>query len=89
MWQELYQELGGQGFVPIAVALDQCADDPRPYIEKAAATHPSLIDTEHVVSHRYGMINVPSPPPKRRCTILHTDPTFTRIDYKSGFPQPG
>jgi len=60
VWQELYRELGDQGFVPIAVALDQCADDPRPYIEKAAATHPSLIDTEHVVAHRYGMINVPT-----------------------------
>lgn len=60
MWQGLYQELGERGFVPIAVALDQCADDARPYIEKAAATHPSLIDTEHVVAHRYGMINVPT-----------------------------
>ena len=60
MWQELYQELGDQGFVPIAVALDKCADDARPYIEKAGATHPSLIDTEHVVAHRYAMINIPT-----------------------------
>ena len=60
MWQGLYQELGDEGFVPIAVALDQRADDARPFIEKANAKHPSLIDTEHVVAHRYGMINVPT-----------------------------
>jgi len=60
VWQELYQELGNDGLLPIAVALDQCADDARPYIEKAAASHPSLIDSEHVVAHRYGMINVPT-----------------------------
>ena len=60
MWQELYQELGDEGFLPIPVALDQCAEDARPYIEKARASHPSLIDTEHVVAHRYGMINVPT-----------------------------
>jgi tetratricopeptide (TPR) repeat protein len=60
VWQELYQELGDEGFLPIAVALDQCAEDARPYIEKAHASHPSLIDTEHVVAHRYGMINVPT-----------------------------
>lgn len=60
MWQALYEELGDQGFVPIAVALDQSPEDARPFIEKANPTHPSLIDTEHVVAHRYGMINVPT-----------------------------
>ena len=42
------------------MALDRCADDPRPYIERAQPTHPSLIDTEHVVADRYAMINVPT-----------------------------
>ena len=60
MWQALYEELGDQGFVPITVALDESADAARPYIEKAGPQHPSLIDTEHVVAHRYGMINVPT-----------------------------
>lgn len=44
----------------ITVALDRCADDARPYIDKAKPTHPSLIDTEHRVAHLYGMINVPT-----------------------------
>ncbi len=62
MWQALYEELGdeGEGFVPITVALDDSAESARPYVEKAAPTHPSLIDSEHVVAHRYGMINVPT-----------------------------
>ena len=42
------------------MALDQCADDPRPYIEAAAPAHPSLIDTEHRVADLYGVINVPT-----------------------------
>jgi hypothetical protein len=42
------------------VALDRCADDPRPYIERARPTHPSLIDTEHLVADLYAMINVPT-----------------------------
>ena len=60
MWQALYEELGDKGFVPISVALDESAEAARPYIEKANPQHPSLIDTEHVVAHRYGLINVPA-----------------------------
>jgi len=60
VWQALYEELGASGFVPVTVALDQCAADARPFIEKAGPTHPSLIDTEHRVAHLYGMINVPT-----------------------------
>ena len=60
MWQALYEELGASGFVPVTVALDKCAADARPFIEKAGPTHPSLIDTEHRVAHLYGMINVPT-----------------------------
>ena len=60
MWQTLYEELGSHGFVPITVALDESPESARPYIEKADPQHPSLIDSEHVVAHRYGMINVPT-----------------------------
>ena len=45
MWQALYEELGSEGFVPISIALDESLEAVRPYIEKAAPTHPSLIDT--------------------------------------------
>jgi hypothetical protein len=46
--------------VPITVALDRCADDARPYVERARPTHPSLIDSEHRVADLYAMINVPT-----------------------------
>lgn len=56
----LHQELGAEGLVPITVALDRDFEDPRPFIERAAPTHPSLIDTEHVVADLYHVINVPT-----------------------------
>lgn len=56
----LYEELGEQGFVPITVALDRRAEDVRSIIEEAAPTHPSLIDTQHVVAERYHVVNVPT-----------------------------
>lgn len=40
------------------MALDRSPEDARPYIERAAPAHPSLVDTEHVVAHRYGIINI-------------------------------
>jgi hypothetical protein len=46
--------------VPFTVALDRCADDPRPFIEGAKPTHPSVIDTEHVVAELYHIVNVPT-----------------------------
>jgi hypothetical protein len=46
--------------VPFAVALDRCADDPREFIERASPTHPSVIDTEHVVAELYHIVNVPT-----------------------------
>lgn len=44
----------------ITVALDRSAEDARPFIENAAPTHPSLIDTEHLVADLYGITNVPT-----------------------------
>jgi len=46
--------------VPITVALDRCADDAREFIERAAPTHPSLIDADHVLAERYHLTNVPT-----------------------------
>jgi len=46
--------------VPITVALDRNAEDPRPYIERARPTHPSLVDSEHVLADLYHIINVPT-----------------------------
>ena len=60
MWQALYEELKGQGFTVITVALDKSAEDARPWIEKAAPTHPALIDTQHVLADLYNVVNVPT-----------------------------
>jgi hypothetical protein len=46
--------------VPFTVALDQDPEDARPYIERARPTHPSVIDTEHVVAELYHVVNVPT-----------------------------
>ena len=60
MWQALYEELGPRGFVPITVALDRNADEPRPFVDKAKPSHPSLLDTEHRVAELFNIVNVPT-----------------------------
>ena len=45
--------------MPITVALDR-AEDARPFIERAGATHPSLIDSEHRTAELYHISNVPT-----------------------------
>lgn len=60
MWQALHAELKGHGFVVITVALDRSAEDARPWIEKAAPTHPALIDTQHALADLYNVVNVPT-----------------------------
>ena len=42
------------------MALDKSPDDARPWIEAARPTHPSLIDTRHVLADLYNMVNVPT-----------------------------
>ena len=44
----------------ITVAIDRSADDARPWIEAASPTHPSLIDTRHVLADLYNLVNVPT-----------------------------
>jgi hypothetical protein len=60
VWQSLYEELGSLGFVPITVALDRNADEPRPFVEKAKPTHPSLLDPEHRIAELFHIVNVPT-----------------------------
>lgn len=60
VWQSLYAQYHDHGFVVITVAEDARTADALPFIEKAAPTHPSLIDNDHIVSQRYGFINVPT-----------------------------
>ncbi len=60
MWQALHEELRDFGFTVITVALDKSADDARPWIEAARPSHPSLIDTGHVVADLFNIVNVPT-----------------------------
>ena len=46
--------------MPFTVALDRCSDDPREFIERAAPTHPAVIDTEHRLAELYHIVNVPT-----------------------------
>jgi hypothetical protein len=60
VWQKLYSELQDQNFTIITVAMDsrgvKSAGGP---IRRSKATHPSLIDEDHVVAELYNMVNVP------------------------------
>jgi len=56
----LHEELGGLGLTVITVALDKSVDDARPWIEAARPSHPSLIDTRHVLGELYHVVNVPT-----------------------------
>ena len=60
MWQEVYEELQDRGFVVITVALDKSPDDARPWIDAAKPSHPSLVDTKHVLADLYNIVNVPT-----------------------------
>jgi hypothetical protein len=60
VWQALHEELRGFGFTVITVALDKSAEDARPWVEAARPSHPSLIDTPHVVADLFNMVNVPT-----------------------------
>jgi len=60
VWQALNEELAADGLTVITVALDKTPEDARPFIEAAAPTHPSLIDTEYLLADLYNMVNVPT-----------------------------
>jgi tetratricopeptide (TPR) repeat protein len=57
----MQQELKGQNFTVISVAMDtRGAEAARPWIELANPSYPCLIDEQHLVSDLYGMVNVPN-----------------------------
>jgi hypothetical protein len=56
----LHEELAGFGFTVVTVALDKSPDDARPWIEAARPSHPSLIDTGHVLADLFNIVNVPT-----------------------------
>jgi hypothetical protein len=61
VWQDLRTELRPQGLEIVTVALDaRGSETAGPWIVKAAAEHPSLIDASHLVDALFGIVNVPS-----------------------------
>ena len=61
MWQDLRTELRPQGLEIVTIALDaRGSETAGPWIVKAAAEHPSLIDSAHLVDALFGIVNVPS-----------------------------
>jgi hypothetical protein len=56
----VHEELSPLGFTLISVAIDRDAEDARPWIERAAPTHPALIDTQWTLADLYNIVNVPT-----------------------------
>ncbi len=59
MWQALHAQLESAAVTVATVALDVDPEKARPWIEAAAPTHPSLIDSEHRIDELFGISNVP------------------------------
>jgi hypothetical protein len=68
----------------ITVALDKSADDARPWIDAAQPTHPSLIDTRHVLAELYNIVNVPTGVwiDERGRLVRPNDPVFGTDTFK-------
>ena len=59
MWQALYEELRGHGFMVFSVAMDSREGDPLPWIEAARPSYVTAIDREHRLAELYHLVNVP------------------------------
>jgi peroxiredoxin len=59
-WRDLQDELGPAGLSIFSVALDNSADDARPWVEAGAPSYPVVVDSAHVTAERFGITNVPS-----------------------------
>ena len=61
MWQAVREELRPFGIEIVTVALDSRGHETAsPWIERADAKHPSLIDAAHTLDELFGIVNVPS-----------------------------
>jgi hypothetical protein len=63
VWQALHEELAATGLVMLAVALDEDLDAVRQWARDESPvplTYPVLVDRDHVVAERYGILNIPT-----------------------------
>lgn len=61
LWRDLRDELHQDGLEVVTVALDAGGPEAaRRWIEKAAPTHPAVIDATHQLGTRFGVTNVPN-----------------------------
>ncbi len=91
VWQALHEELAPRNFTVVTVAMDTGgAPDVRQWIEAARPTHPSLIDTRHVVAELYDWVNVPSNAwiDEEGRIVRPNDPGFAG-EYFRGMMEPG
>lgn len=56
----MQEELGPLGFTVVTVAIDRDPEESRPWIERAAPTHPSLIDSSWLLADLYNIDQVPT-----------------------------
>lgn len=57
-WQALHDELAGDGFGVVAVAVDEDAEAVRPFVD--GITYPVLLDRDRAFAERYALTNVPT-----------------------------
>ena len=55
----MHAELEPRGLTVVTVALDMFPEHAHRWIDAAAPTHPSLIDTRHVTGELFGFVNIP------------------------------
>jgi hypothetical protein len=61
LWQEVYERVRPFGVEIVTVAMDTAGSEAgREFVERAAPTHVTLIDTAHVLGQRFGVTNVPT-----------------------------
>lgn len=61
VWQAFRELHAAKGFEVVTVGMDAAgAEACRPFIEAAAPTHPSLIDTDHRTAELFGVVNIPN-----------------------------
>ncbi len=60
MWQEFYTEHADRDFELITVAMDvQGAEKAQPWVKRAGATYPALVDRSNILGERFGFQYVP------------------------------